>query len=163
MRPEVKRRAAAVVPGLVLLVAASCRAQEPAPELAWMAGCWVVGSGETRTEELWTAPGGGILLGLSRTLRPGRPAAFEFLRIETTETGWAYRASPAGRPPTTFPIVTMGRDAFRAELAEHDFPKAIEYVRIGPDSLTAHVYGELGDDADPAFSLPFARGACPGT
>lgn len=146
----------------LLLLAAGLRAQEPVAELSWMAGCWVVGSGESRTEELWTVPADGLLLGLSRTLRPGRRPAFEYLRIEMEEDGPVYRASPGGRPPTSFPIVAAGPEGFRAELPEHDFPRAIEYRVLGADSLVAHVYGEIGDDVEPAFSLRFARGSCPG-
>ncbi len=143
-------------------MSAGLRAQEPLSELTWLAGCWVAGSGESRTEELWTTPAGGLLLGVSRTLRPDRSPAFEYLRIESDDGGPVYRASPGGRPPTSFRIVAVGSEGFRAELPEHDFPRAIEYRRIGADSLIAHVYGEIGGDAEPAFSLPFARGLCPG-
>ena len=147
----------------LLLLAVDLAAQEPAAELTWLAGCWVAGSAESRTEELWTTPAAGLLLGVSRTLRPARPPAFEYLRIEPDGGGLVYRASPGGRPPTSFPIVTLGPEGFRAELPEHDFPRALEYRRVGADSLIAHVYGEIGDGVGPAFSLRFARGACPGS
>ena len=146
-----------------LLLASGLRAQDPVAQLAWLAGCWVVGSGESRTEELWTTAADGLMLGVSRTVRPGRNPAFEYLRIESDGGDPVFRASPGGRPPTSFPIVAAGPDGFRAELPEHDFPRAIEYRPVGPDSLVAHVYGEIGDDVEPAFSLRFARGACPGT
>jgi len=148
--------------GGLLLLSGGLGAQEPVAELAWLAGCWVAGSGASRTEELWTAPAGGLLLGVSRTLRPGRSPAFEYLRIESDDDGPVYRASPGGRSPTSFRIVAAGSEGFRAELPEHDFPRAIEYRRIGADSLIAHVYGEIGENVEPAFSLHFARGLCPG-
>lgn len=151
-----------LIAGLLLLLSGGLEAQDPVSELTWLAGCWVTGSGDSRTEELWTTPAGGLLLGVSRTLRPGRSPAFEYLRIESDEGGPVYRASPGGRPPTSFRIVVWGSEGFRAELPEHDFPRAIEYRPIGADSLVAHVFGEIGEDAGPAFSLPFGRGSCPG-
>ena len=45
------------------------------------------------------------------------------------------------------------------EAGEERFP----FLGRGADSLVAHVYAEIGDDVEPAFSLRFARGGCPGT
>ncbi|MCB1009826.1 MAG: hypothetical protein KDB94_13155, partial [Acidobacteria bacterium] len=39
--------------------------------LAWLAGCWAPDGGESGSVEQWTAPAGGTMLGLSRTIRNG--------------------------------------------------------------------------------------------
>ena len=36
---------------------------------AWMAGCWVHVQGERWTEECWTTPRGGVMLGSGRSGR----------------------------------------------------------------------------------------------
>ena len=51
----------------VLLVAASPAAR--VDDLGWLAGDWVREEGERWTEESWTAPRGGVMLGVSRSGR----------------------------------------------------------------------------------------------
>lgn len=109
--------------------------------LAWMAGSWSGEEGGTRSEEHWTRPAGGLMLGLHRDLRDGR-AGFEFLRIAETGEGVVYLASPGGREPTAFPLLesSPGRAVFANP--EHDFPQRILYWRDG-DDLCAAVEGSV--------------------
>ena len=66
-------------------------------DLAWMAGSWVSTDGAKTTEEHWTKPAGGIMLGLHRDVE-GAKTAFEFLRIEEKAGKITYLAMPQGRP-----------------------------------------------------------------
>jgi hypothetical protein len=120
-------------------------AQQPGLEaLAWMAGSWAASDGERRTEEHWTGPAGGMMLGLHRDVARGE-GSYEFLRIAETPTGVVYLASPQGREPTPFPLVEIS--AARAVFANpaHDFPQRILYWLEGGD-LCAAVEGDQGGE-----------------
>jgi len=120
------------------------RSEDPLQDLAWIAGDWTSVDADTTSEEHWTAPAGGTMLGTSRTVASGRTVFFEYLRIEADEQGIAYVASPLGRcPPTRFPMVAHDAGSVRFENPEHDDPKSIAYRRDG-DTLTAEVEGPSG-------------------
>ena len=115
-------------------------------DLAWMAGSWASRDGGKVSEEHWTAPAGGMMLGVHRDLEGGR-AAFEFLRIEERDGKVIYLASPEGRPVTPFELIESaapGSAGQRAVFAnpEHDFPQRILYWREG-GSLCAAVEGPI--------------------
>jgi hypothetical protein len=110
-------------------------------DLAWMAGSWSVTDGGKTSEEHWTRPAGGLMLGVHRDVS-GAAAAFEFLRIEESAGTITYLASPQGRPATPFALVES--TAQRAVFAnpDHDFPQRILYWREG-ESLCAAVEGPM--------------------
>lgn len=108
-------------------------------DLAWMAGQWIREEGERWTEESWTGPRGGVMLGHSRSGRGDSLREFEFLRIAAGADGTpAYIAQPGGDAPVAFQLVR--REDMRAifENAAHDYPQRIEYVRDG-DTMTATI------------------------
>jgi hypothetical protein len=126
-----------------LLFAAPLAFAQPASldTVAFLAGTWTGGEGGVAMEEHWTAPAGGLMLGLHRDVLPGKPAFFEFLRIEATPKGIVYLASPRGAPATPFPLIESGGNRAVFENREHDFPTRIIY-RLTPDgSLHARVEG----------------------
>ena len=146
-------------PGLALTTAAllglaACRSGGDAPpaadpvdprltEVAWLTGTWRLPEEGGFVEETWLAPAGTTMLGVGATIRYGRTAAFEFLRIEARDEGLVYVAHPGGRSPgTEFPATQVSADAVRFENPEHDFPTWILYERRGPDGCTATVGGE---------------------
>lgn len=147
---------------LLVTLAAAADAQEGELQaLRWLAGCWLAGAVDSWTEEIWTAPAGGLLLGISRSVSADRGTAFEYMRIETGPGGTVLIASPSGRPGTAFPAVVADGTRFRVERPDHDFPRAIEYRPMGRDSLVARVFGEVAG-AEPSFTLRFGRVDCPG-
>jgi hypothetical protein len=111
-------------------------------DLAWMAGHWSGEAAGTRTEELWTAPDGGLLLGLHRDVTASGRTFFEFLRIEESDSGLVYVAQPLGRPPVRFPLLRSGDSEVVFENPGHDFPQRIVYSREG-DALRARVEGTI--------------------
>jgi hypothetical protein len=127
---------------LAMAAAAVLAAASPAAsvdDLAWMAGQWSREEGERWTEESWTAPRGGVMLGHSRSGRGDSLREFEFLRVQAGADGVpAYIAQPGGQAPVVFPLV--GRDATSAtfENPAHDYPQRIHYVRDG-DAMTATI------------------------
>jgi hypothetical protein len=114
----------------------------------WMAGRFVCVLEREVVEESWTAPGGGTMLGVNRTIREGRTEAFEFLRIEARDEGIVYVAHPGLRNPgTEFRLrdAESARDGVATfENPDNDFPKVLIYertesgvdVRIAGDGAT---------------------------
>ncbi len=94
---------------LVLLVAATASAQEKVTEhtirlaegtnppkatvsdMAWLAGHWTGDGLGGRTEEIWSPPDGGVMMGMFRLIREGKPVFYEFLTISETDRGLAMR------------------------------------------------------------------------
>jgi hypothetical protein len=56
-------------------------------DIAWLAGDWQLLNATQCIEEVWTAPSGNMLVGMSRTVAAGRTTSFEFMRIEARENG----------------------------------------------------------------------------
>lgn len=108
----------------------------------WMAGSWCSQQGETRTQELWLAPDGGLMLGMSRSVNP-HSTEFESLRIELRDGAFVYLAQPQGRPEVAFRESKREALALRFDNPEHDFPKTIRYWREGA-RLVAEIAGPAG-------------------
>lgn len=121
----------------VVLAAASPAAK--VEDLGWLAGQWVREEGERWTEESWTAPRGGVMLGHSRSRRGDGLREFEFLRVQAGADGVpAYIAQPGGRAPVAFALVRRDGTSATFENAAHDYPQRIHYARTG-DMLTATI------------------------
>jgi hypothetical protein len=119
-------------------------AQATVDDLGWLAGSWGGTHEGVRTEEHWSSPGGGLLLGMHREIREDRPTAFfEFLRIQAQDGVLAYLAQPAGRPATAFPVREIGEERVVFENPDHDFPQRIVYWRTSPDELRARIEGTV--------------------
>ena len=127
--------------------------------VAWLAGCWQTEAGASTTEEQWMAPAGGLMVGMSRTVREGRARGWEFLLIRSMEGRLVYRAYPSGQSPTSFPAASAGEEEVVFVNAEHDFPQKIRYRRHAPDRIVASVFGEA-DAETPAFELDYRRVPC---
>ncbi len=148
------------LPALLLAVVTLTAVAEPGPDSStaptlpdWMAGHWCAAGG---IEEFWLPPDGGLMLGLNRTVVPGRPTGFEFLRIELVEAAPAYIAQPQGRLPTTFRFSDGGPHWMRFRNPQHDFPQQIEYRRSG-DRLRAEISGPGKGDAPIVVVFDFQR------
>ncbi|MGA9117238.1 MAG: DUF6265 family protein [Bacteroidota bacterium] len=138
----------------------SVASRSPLEALAWLAGCWK-GGGETVTEEQWMAPSGGVMLGMSRTLREGRAVAWEHLRLEEAENGTLrYAALPSGQEETAFTLTEAGPGKAVFENPAHDFPQRIIYTLVSPDSLIARIEGATGGRTR-SVVFPFRRVGCP--
>ncbi|MFI5184459.1 MAG: DUF6265 family protein [Vicinamibacteria bacterium] len=144
---RVSRRHALIAFAWVLALAPRARCEAPPPEasrLAWMEGYWTGISDGIATEEVWTAPKGGALLGMHRDVKDGKMISFEFFRIEATPEGATYFASPRSRVPTPFHAVDWGEKRVVFENKEHDFPQRILYWLDGAGALHARIEGPQG-------------------
>jgi hypothetical protein len=125
----------------LLLVAASV------DDLGWLAGDWVSERDGRWTEESWTAPRGGVMLGHSRSGRGEVLREYEFIRIARGDDGAiSYIAMPQGGAPVAFALVRHDRASATFENAAHDYPQRIAYVRDG-DTLTATISAIDGSKA----------------
>lgn len=151
--------------GVCLLTAAlavptGAQAPVPAPldTVAFMAGCWAFTQGERRVEEQWMAPSGGVMLGMSRSVRPNRPASFEFTVLHVVEGRLVYEARPEGQAPTRFALTASGDQRAVFENPAHDFPQRITYQRSG-DRLNARIEGPASNGTR-GVDYPFEKVAC---
>jgi hypothetical protein len=127
--------------------------------LSWIAGCWIAVDAEKGSEEHWTAPAGGTLLGMSRTVRGGKTVAYEFMEIRETDT-LLFIASPSGQTRTTFRLAATGERRVEFENADHDFPQKVIYFRKGEDLLMGRIEGKVKRNFK-AIDFPMKRTACP--
>jgi hypothetical protein len=119
-------------------------------DLAWMSGDWQTdANGRAVSEEHWTRPRGGSMIGMSRTLVRDKMVSFEFLRLEQRPDGIYYVASPNGRcPATDFKLTGLSGEEAVFENPEHDFPKRIIYRRSSNGDLAAETDGGPGTKSD---------------
>jgi len=128
--------------------------------LAWLTGCWareLPGGG--LVEEQWTAPRGGTLLGVNRTVRGEKTVAFEYLRIEARDGRLRYIAIPSGQRETAFALVELTDDMALFENPDHDFPQRIRYRRMPDGSLLAQIEGTRNGETR-VIDFPMKRVGC---
>ncbi len=113
-------------------------------DLAFMKGAWEGGPPGMKFEERWTEEAGGLMLGLSRTVKGEKAIGFEFLRIEFRADGIFYVAQPGGRPKTEFKLTASDGKSATFENPAHDHPKMIRYTRTEDGSLRADLDGAEG-------------------
>lgn len=112
--------------------------------LSWLAGCWESARGERRVEEQWMTPGGGTMLGMSRTVVGGRTIEFEFMQIREERERLVFTARPSGQEEASFASIELTVSKVVFENPAHDFPQRILY-RLEPDgSLVARIEGQQG-------------------
>ena len=127
----------------LLLISTSLSAQSIA-DLSWMNGYWTNAQNGNSSEELWSSPDGGIMVGLNRGVYANGRSSFEFLRIVESEGKVVYLASPGGQTPTPFTLTEVNGEKAVFENLEHDFPQRIIYSRDS-DKLTARIENASGE------------------
>ena len=105
------------------------------------------------------APRGGMMVGMSRSVRDGASRAHEFMVIRSTESGAVFSAMPSGQTPADFSATTMTGTLLRFENPKHDFPQKIEYHRMSNERVLAKVFGEVAA-AESAFDVDYRRVPC---
>jgi hypothetical protein len=128
-------------------------------DLAWLGGCWELTRGTRHVVEQWTAPEGGTLMGISRTVADGKTTEWEFLVIREGPGRLEYVAKPSGQPEAVFRSVTITDDEAVFENPQHDFPKRIVYRRQPDGGLTANVEGTMNGQTR-SVAFPYARAVC---
>lgn len=136
----------------VFLAPSAALAEEPALP-AWMAGCWEMRDGERWSEECWTVPRGGQMLGSGRTGDANGVRSFEFMRIELEEPNgdgpvvrMAFVAAPNGRGWTMFAWSPRDEPGVSFFNAANDYPQRVRYW-LEADELRAEI--SLSDGSNP--------------
>jgi hypothetical protein len=137
----------AIIAALALLLMGQAAPPAGVGDLAWMSGHWATEAGGRWTEESWSAPRGGMMLGHSRSGRGAAVREFEFLRLQAGADGVpVYFAQPGGRPAVPFRLTARTRTGATFENPAHDFPQRIVYRRNG-DSMVATISALDGSNA----------------
>ena len=110
-------------------------------DAAFLAGVWREVQGESRVEEFWTGPAGGLMLGAGRELSGGKLEFFEHMRIEERGASLVYVALPFDRNPTEFALESLGPQEVVFANEAHDYPKRITYRLEEDGKLRARVEG----------------------
>lgn len=128
--------------------------------LSWLAGCWAPSTAAAGSAEHWMAPAGGMLLGMSRTVRDGRTLEYEFMRVEEAPGGkLRYTALPSRQKEASFLELRSGDSDIVFENLEHDFPQRVIYRLVAPGQLQARIEG-LRHGAPRGVDFPMTRVAC---
>jgi hypothetical protein len=129
-----------VLAALAATLTTAALAAGPA-DLAFMRGRWEGRAGPLTFDERWTEEAGGLMLGVSRTLKGDRAVGFEFLRVEFRKDGVVYVAQPGGQPKTEFRLSASGPNTATFENPAHDHPKLIRYLLNAEGELVAELEG----------------------
>jgi hypothetical protein len=128
---------------LALLAATDVAAPQPLPE--WMTGSWTTaGAADEWTEEWWTPPRAGIMLGASRSGKAEALGFFEHMRIIRLGDQVAYCVMPQGKTSTCFKAVAADAASITFENPAHDFPQRVAYRREG-ERLVGEISGLKGE------------------
>lgn len=113
----------------------------------WMAGCWESRTGERWTEECWTIPRGGLMLGSGRDGSGDKVGHWEWMRIERGADGsLTFYGSPKGAPAVGFKSTEADAWSVTFVNAAHDYPQRVRY-RQTTTGLEAEV--SLADGTKP--------------
>ena len=132
-------RLSTLIAGAILLAAMPASAADIA-DLEWLAGTWKTESkGEAArwTEERWSPPRGGTMLGTGLSGRGGKALSYEFMRIAVDDKGEiAFWGSPQGATPVPFRLESMTESEAVFVNPAHDYPERIVY-RVTGRGMTA--------------------------
>jgi Domain of unknown function (DUF6265) len=158
--PRMKRSGAWLV---CAFAATSIGAQQAPPtteQMAWLAGCWAAQPGEAGSGEQWTAPAGGLMLGVSRSVRNGQARQFEFMRLRDTPQGLVFIALPSGQRETHFTAERIDARSASFHNPGHDFPQRVVYELADADTLDARIEGQRNGQTR-VIRFPMKRQPCP--
>ncbi len=132
----------AMLTALLLLFMPIVSGPASTADLAWLSGCWDLTRNGRHVIEQWSAPEGGTLIGMSRTVADGVTKEFEFVMIREGSGGQLeYVAKPSGQPEATFTAIRASGSEVVFENPQHDFPTRIIYRRNADGSLLAAIEG----------------------
>ncbi|HEX8512098.1 MAG TPA: DUF6265 family protein [Allosphingosinicella sp.] len=135
------------IPGLAAASMLFLAGFAPAPgnRPSWLAGHWMHEDKEKAvwTEESWLSRGR-MLVGVAMSGSGEAVKSFEYMRIETDKDGsTTFWASPQGRTPVPFRMVSLGAAEVVFQNPANDYPTRIVYRRSG-GLLVATISGPGG-------------------
>lgn len=132
-----------IVLGPILLLVLGAAA-EPRPLPAWLAGGWGAQQQDgSWSEEWWTPPRAGLMLGGGRSGKGDTVDWWEQTRIEQADGKIRFCALPKGQPGACFDATEVAASEIVFENPGHDFPTRVAYRRAG-NELVAEISGKDG-------------------
>jgi hypothetical protein len=129
---------------------------------AFMKGCWEFSrpGRKVKIVEQWMAPAGGTMLGMSRTVRDAKTTGWEYMRIESGDSGIFFVSKPKeNKEETYFRLKTSAMNELVFENPDHDFPQRVMYRANGPDVLDARIEGKQNGKSS-GVDFPYKRVKC---
>ena len=112
----------------------------------WMAGCWETRTGTKWTEECWTVPRAGMMMGSGRSGDGEQIRDWEVMQIMIADKALTFYGAPSGQNRTPFTLVESEEPGVTFVNAAHDYPQRIRYWRDG-GALVAEVALKDGSKA----------------
>ncbi|HEY4247653.1 MAG TPA: DUF6265 family protein [Lacunisphaera sp.] len=120
-------------------------------KLAWLAGSWRLEKNSQVVDEQWMVPGGGVMLGVERTVEKGKVREFAFLQIrEGPGGGLFFVQQVSGQKEAAFQSKTLTDTAVVFLNQLQDFPRTISYALQSDGSVIAIEEG-TGADGQPKW------------
>ena len=113
--------------------------------VAWLSGDWQSVTPNGLVEERWTAPAGGMMVGLSHARRDGKTRSFEYLRLELRGADIVYIASPNAKKVAEFKLIEATPDHLIFEGGD-DHVQRVTYRNEGPGRMTARIDGKMAGE-----------------
>ncbi len=131
---------------MIALLMLAEAASTPMP--AFLAGCWEQRKEEQSwTEECWTDPRGGLMIGSGREGKGDAIRHWEWMRIERAADGAVtFYGSPKGASAVGFKATQSDGNSITFINASHDYPQRVRY-QMTPTGLSAEV--SLADGSKP--------------
>ena len=110
------------------------------PMPAFLSGCWDQhGQDHVWTEECWTDPRGGLMIGSGRDGKGDTVRHWEWMRIERgTDGSVIFYGSPKGAPAVGFKAIESDAKSVTFVNPDHDYPQRVRYV-VSETGLDAEV------------------------
>lgn len=132
---------------LALLLMGQAAPRPSVADLAWMSGRWVAQDNGRWTEEHWSAPRAGTMMGYSWSGEGETIREYEYLRLQAGEDDEiVYLAQPNGGAGVGFYLAEAGATSATFENPTHDFPQRIRYARTN-DVMVATISKMDGSNA----------------
>src|SRR6266478_6727203 len=144
---------------LLTLVLAAQDTKPSLDRLSFMTGCWSFQSGDSETEEYWTKPSGGSMVGLSRTVKGGKAIFTEYTQIREQNAALSmFVQLGLAKSTTEFRLTKLSLDEaiFTSDLEN---PNRLIYRKKDDGSLFARTEGTK--DGKAVFEdFPYRREKC---
>lgn len=100
------------------------------PMPAFLSGCWEQKRDDGGwTEECWTDPRGGLMIGSGRDGKGDSVGHWEWMRIERgTDGAVTFYGSPKGAPAVGFKATHADGNSITFLNAVHDYPQRVRYI-----------------------------------
>jgi len=127
-------------------------------KLAWLAGSWRLEKNSQVIDEQWMSPGGGVMLGMERTLEKGKVREFAFLQIREGPGGHLFFVQQvAGQKEAAFQSKTLTDTAVVFLNQLEDFPQTISYALQPDGSVLATEEGTGADGQAKRVEIVYRR------